>query len=183
MKAPDGSALSFDTARLRLRMFTPDDASFMLELQTDSSWLRHIGDRGVHDLDSARDYLHRVPLDMYRGLGFGPLRMDLRDGTPVGMCGLFKRDTLDDVDLGYALLPRHRGMGYAAEAAAATLAWACGALGLRRVIAITSPDNDASGRVLERAGMRFERMLSLAADPREVNNPQGWKKLYAVDFT
>lgn len=176
MNDADGPALSLDTVRLRLRMFTPDDAPFMLELQTDPSWLRHIGDRGVHDLDSARDYLHRVPLDMYRRLGFGPLRMDLHDGTPVGMCGLFKRDTLDDVDLGYALLPRHRGTGYAAEAAIATLAWARGGLGLPRVVAITSPDNEASGRVLQRAGMRFERNLILPGDPRGV-------KLYAVEFS
>lgn len=175
MNAADGPALSFGTARLCLRRFTVDDAPFILELQTDPSWLRYIGDRGVYDLDSARDYLRRVPLDMYRRLGFGPLRMELRDGTAVGMCGLFKRDTLDDVDLGYALLPRHRGLGYAAEAAAAMLAWAHGTFGLRRVVAITSPDNDASGRVLERAGMRFERTLILPGDLREV-------KLYAVEF-
>ena len=171
----DGIALAFDTTRLSLREFTFADAPFILELQTDPSWLRYIGDRGVHDLDSAREYLRKVPLQMYRTLGFGPLRMELKDGSPIGMCGLFKRDTLDDVDLGYALLPRHRGRGYAAEAAAAMLAWARATLGLQRVVAITSSDNAASCRVLERAGMRFERTIKLATDTQGV-------KLYAVQF-
>jgi RimJ/RimL family protein N-acetyltransferase len=175
MSAADGIGLSFDTARLALRWFRPDDAPFILELQSDPAWLRYIGDRGVRDLDSAAEYLRRVPLQMYRTLGFGPLLMELKDGTAVGMCGLFKRDTLDDADLGFALLSRHRGCGYAAEAAAATLAWARDRLGLRRVVAITSPDNDASGRVLERVGMRFERIMALPADPQGV-------KLYAVNF-
>lgn len=175
MSTGDGIARSLDTARLALRPFTLGDAPFILELQSDPAWLRFIGDRGVHDLDSAREYLRKVPLQMYRSLGFGPLRMDLKDGSAIGMCGLFKREVLEDVDLGFALLSRHRGSGYAAEAAAAVLAWGREVLGLRRVAAITAPDNAASGRVLERVGMRFERMLPLPGDA-------GGVKLYVVDF-
>ena len=166
----------FETDRLILRRLTLDDAPFVLELLTDPSWLRYICDRGVRDLESACEYLRKGPLDMYARLGFGLYRIDLKDsGEPVGMCGLLKRDTLPDVDLGYALLPRHWGRGYASEAAAGVLAHARDTLGLKRVVAITSPDNEASGRVLERVGMRFERMIESATDP-------GGLKLFGVEF-
>lgn len=151
------------TARLAIRCFAPDDAPFIVELLNDPDWLRHIGDRGVRTLADARRYLHDGPLAMQAQEGFAlwaVLRRD--DAMPVGMCGLLRRAGLDDVDLGYAFLPAARGQGYAREAAAAVLAHGFQALGLRRIVAITSPDNDASARVLEAIGMRYERRLRVA---------------------
>ena len=78
------------------------------------------------------------------------------------MCGLIRREGLDDVDLGYALLPAYRGQGYAREAAAAWLACGFERFGLQRVVAITSVDNAPSGKVLEAIGMRFEKRLRIA---------------------
>jgi RimJ/RimL family protein N-acetyltransferase len=110
---------------------------------------------------------------MYARHGMGLMLVALREGgVPVGICGLLRRDGLDDPDLGFAFLPEHRGQGYAAEAAAATLAWGRGALGLGRVLAITSLDNDASGRLLEKLGFRFDRVVTLPGDAEEL-------KLYA----
>jgi RimJ/RimL family protein N-acetyltransferase len=77
------------------------------------------------------------------------------------MCGLLKRETLDDVDLGFAFLPAYWGKGYAREAATATLAHARDEIGLRRVVAITSVDNEASIGLLARLGFAFERMTRL----------------------
>jgi RimJ/RimL family protein N-acetyltransferase len=156
-----------ETDRLVLRRFTLDDAEFIFRLVNDPSWLRFIGDKNVHSLDDARRYLREGPLDMYQRYGFGMYRVEERDGGALaGMCGLIKRDTLPDVDVGYAFLPEFRGKGYAYEAAAAVLDHGNRAFGLRRIVAITTPTNDASIRVLEKAGMRFERLMELTpGDP------------------
>jgi ribosomal-protein-alanine N-acetyltransferase len=157
-----------ETRRLRLRRLDLDDAPFILELVNDLDWLRFIGDKKVHSLDDARAYLENGPLDMYRRLGFGLLAMELKDGgPPIGMCGILRRPTLDEPDLGFALLPAHRRRGYTVEAARAVLAHGFGQLGLNRILAITSPDNAASGRVLEQAGFVFERMLQLTSKPND----------------
>jgi len=63
---------------------------------------------------------------------------------PIGICGVLKRPTLPEPDLGFAFLPAHRGRGHAFEAAAATLAHAREALGLGRILAITTRDDAAS---------------------------------------
>jgi RimJ/RimL family protein N-acetyltransferase len=151
-----------ETDRLILRRYTLDDAAFIVRLVNDPSWLRFIGDNNVHNLDDARRYLREGPLDMYERLGFGMYRVEERDsGTPAGMCGLIKRDSLPDVDVGYAFLPEFRGKGYAFEAASAVLDHGNRAFGLKRILAITSIDNAGSIRVLEKAGMKFERELEL----------------------
>jgi RimJ/RimL family protein N-acetyltransferase len=154
-----------ETDRLILRRLSAGDAAFILELVNDPGWLRFIGDRGVRTLDDARQYILSGPVDMYERLGFGLYAVELKDGgAAIGMCGLIKRATLPDIDLGFAFLPRFVGQGYASEAAAGVLAYARRALGLSRVLAITSPDNDRSIRLLERIGFRFQGMLQLAED-------------------
>ena len=148
--------------RLVMRPFTEDDAALILALVNDADWLRFIGDKNVQDLDDARRYLREGPLAMYRRHGFGLCRVEQRsDGAALGMCGLLQRETLADVDVGFALLPAGRGQGYAREAAAAMLAHGFGTLGQARIVAITDPANDASARVLEAVGMRFERVVQL----------------------
>jgi [ribosomal protein S5]-alanine N-acetyltransferase len=164
-----------DTARLVLRRLELSDDAFILRLLNEPSWLRFIGDKNVRDLDGARRYLREGPLDMYERCGFGLFRVELKaGGEPIGMCGLLKRDTLVDVDVGYALLPPFWGQGYAYESVAAVLAYGHRNLGLQRIVAITSPDNDSSIRVLDKAGMKFERLLEFSpGDP---------VKLFARDF-
>ena len=165
-----------ETDRLILRWLSTDDAEFILELLNDPAFLRFIGDKGVRTLEDARNYILNGPVDMYTRLGFGLYRVGLKEsGIPIGICGLIKRDGLDDVDLGFAFLPQFRAQGYAYEAAAAVMTYGKVALGLKRIVAITSPDNDASGRLLEKLGLRFERMIRLSAGAEEV-------RLFVSDF-
>jgi RimJ/RimL family protein N-acetyltransferase len=153
------TALAFETERLMLRRLDEGDADFIFELVNDPDWLRYIGDKGVKTLDDARNYIRTGPMEMYERFGFGLLMVESKEsGTPIGICGLLKRDTLDDVDIGFAFLPAFRAQGYAREAAAATLAYAKDVLNLGRVIAITAPDNHDSARLLEKIGLRFESM-------------------------
>jgi RimJ/RimL family protein N-acetyltransferase len=165
-----------ETERLALRRLDLDDAAFILALVNDPDWLRHIGDKNVHSLDDARAYLANGPIGMYATHGFGLYAVERReDGALIGMCGLIKRDTLDDIDIGFAYLPAYRAQGYAREAAAATLAHARDVLGLRRVVAIVSPANHASARLLERVGLKYESPVRTAADRDPID-------LFAIDF-
>ena len=152
------------TERLILRRLSTDDAPFVFELVNDPDWLRFIGDRGVRTLDDARDYIRKGPIDSYERLGYGLYAVERKEGgRPIGICGLVRRDFLDDVDIGFALLPAFRGKGYAREAARAVMSHARD-LGLDRILAITSQDNVASQRLLERLGLREEGNVRLGVD-------------------
>jgi RimJ/RimL family protein N-acetyltransferase len=165
-----------ETERLTLRHLCEEDAAFILALLNEPSFLQFIGDKGVRTLEDARIYILKGPVEMYDRLGFGLYMTELKDGhVPLGMCGLIKRDTLEDVDIGFAFLPEFWGQGYAYEAAAAVMAYGKDSLGLKRIVAITSPDNVASGCLLEKLGLRFERMIRLSKDAEEV-------RLFVSDF-
>ncbi len=157
------------TKRLVLRHLIPDDSAFILALVNDPDWLRHIGDRGVRTIDDARAYLETGPIAMYAKHGFGLCGVERRESqTLIGICGLIKRDALDDVDLGFAFLPQFRGQGYAHEAARATLSHGYDDRQLGRIVAIVSAGNDVSIRLLRKLGMQRERSIRLAPDADEV---------------
>ena len=158
-----------ETERLILHHQTIDDAEFVFALVNDPSWLRFIGDRGVRSLDDARNYILKGAMDSYARHGFGLYLTALRDtGAAIGICGLVKRETLADVDIGFAFLPQYVGCGYAYEAGRAVMAHAKNTIGLKRVVAITNPDNHASIRVLEKLGLTFERMIRVSSDKDEI---------------
>ena len=149
-----------ETERLRLRHFTVDDGGFILRLLNEPSFIKNITDKGVRTLDDAQAYILSGPLASYQRFGFGLNQVELKDsGVPIGMCGLLKRDALEDADLGYAFLPEYWSNGYARESAAAVMAGASRTFGLRRVVAVTNTDNERSIRVLEKLGFRYEKMI------------------------
>ncbi|HXV23933.1 MAG TPA: GNAT family N-acetyltransferase [Alphaproteobacteria bacterium] len=160
-----------ESDRLRFRHLTLEDAPFILELVNEPSWLRFIGDRGVRSLEDSRLYIRNGPIAMYEAFGFGLYAIEQKvDKAPIGLCGLVKRDGLQDFDLGFALLPRFWGQGFAREAAAAVLVHAKGVCGLARLVAIATPDNERSIKLLEHLGFRFERRVELSP-----NNPGTWQ--------
>ncbi|HVT36547.1 MAG TPA: GNAT family N-acetyltransferase [Nevskiaceae bacterium] len=150
------------TERLCLRPLDAGDAAFMLELLNDPAWLRNIGDRGVRTLEQARDYITQPPASGVQRLQFC---IELRTGgAKVGVAGIYRRPTLDQPDLGFALLPAYRGCGYALEAARAVLAHARGALDVRHIAAIAAPGNTASHVLLEKLGLHYQRRIELGAE-------------------
>ena len=159
-----------------MRRFELHDAEFILALLNEPSFLRYIGDKGVRTLDDARNYLQSGPLESYQRHGFGLLMVARRDDqVPVGMCGLLKRDELDDPDVGFAFLPQFWSLGYGFESTEAILEYGRDRLEMKRIVGITSPENDASIRLLLKAGLSFEGKVQLAPDAGDVN-------LYAVGY-
>lgn len=150
-----------ETARLILRTATHDDAPFYLALVNDPGFITHIADRNIRTVDAARQALVEGPIAMQQARGHAMYIVALKDGTPVGMSGLIKRDALPEVDIGYAFLAAYRGHGYALEAARAVLQHAR-ALGFERIMAITSPHNIASIRLLEKCGLAFQGVQTIA---------------------
>ena len=158
-----------ETERLLLRQLSTEDAEFILELLNEPSWIQNIGDRGVRTLEDARAYILNGPVASYAKNGFGLYLVVMKEtNESMGMCGLIKRDTLDDVDIGYAFLPKFWGKGYAVEAAQAIKEYAKNGIGLRRLVAIVDPANEASIRVLEKLGLQFEKMVKLSEDDIEL---------------
>lgn len=158
-----------ETERLQLRQLTVDDAPFILSLLNEPSFIRYIGDKQVRSLEDARQYILNGPMASYERNGFGLNLVELREAhTPIGICGLLKRDELPDPDIGFAFLPGFWGKGFAFEAAVAVLKDARERLELETILAITSLDNDASIKLLERLRFKFERITSLAADREQI---------------
>jgi RimJ/RimL family protein N-acetyltransferase len=165
-----------ETQRLLLRQFVPTDAAFILELLNEPSFLQNIGDRGVRTLSDAERYIETGPAASYARNGFGLYLVEMKEPhQPIGMCGLIKRDSLEDVDLGYAFLPRYWSKGYAIESVLAVMQYAKNIVRLERVVAVVDPNNQGSIRVLERAGFRFEKMVRLSAGDIEL-------RLFAIEI-
>lgn len=149
------------TERLNLRYVTTDDAPFMLALLNDPSFIKYIGDRGVRTLEQSEEYILNRLVESYKVNGYGLYLTELKkDKTPIGLCGLVNRDTLEDIDIGFAFLPDFKGKGYGYESAVAVRNYAKKELGFSRLVGITNKENIASIKLLEKLGLQFERTIT-----------------------
>ncbi len=168
--------LILQTERLNLRTVAVEDAPFYLGLLNEPSWIQNIGDRGVRTLEQARQAILDGPVAMQAQRGHSLYVVEIKDGlAPAGLCGLIKRDSLVDVDIGYAFLPKYWGQGYAYEAAQAVVQYAKDTVGLKRLAAITSPENGSSNRLLRKLGFQFEKLTRFEPSGNDTN-------LYGFDF-
>ncbi|OSQ48843.1 GNAT family N-acetyltransferase [Thalassospira alkalitolerans] len=147
-----------ETERTIVRHATHDDAPFILQLLNEPGWIRFIGDRNIHDLDAARSYIDERLLSSYLKNGFGSYIVIAKEtGTPVGLCGFVKRDTLDGPDIGYAIAQSFQGQGYAFEVNEALLNYGHDTLGFDRIFGYSLPENIASLKLLTKLGLTYER--------------------------
>jgi RimJ/RimL family protein N-acetyltransferase len=164
-----------DTDRLSLRRLEAADAPFMLRLLNEPSFIRNIGDRGVRTEEAALRYTLDGPVASYERHGYGLYLVELKStGEPAGICGLVKRDYLEHPDIGFAFLPEYWQQGYAFESAAAVKAHAFDVLRVPRLLAITSPGNTSSIRLLEKIGLGFVGMISPPGRDEEL-------RLFSID--
>jgi RimJ/RimL family protein N-acetyltransferase len=169
MDSPSAAEYPPATERLRLRRLSTDDAHLMLAIWNDADFVRYVTDRGIRTLAEAREVMRDGVLRLYVEYGYGPYAMDLKDGgATIGICGLFRRDDLEDPDIGFALLPAFRRRGYVYEAARSVVSYARDSLGLSRLKAIVAPDNAASVAVIRKLGLEFEKMHRKPGDEGDV---------------
>jgi RimJ/RimL family protein N-acetyltransferase len=158
-----------ETERTRLREFRLDDTAFIIELLNSPGWIKFISQRNVKTDEQAADYLRNVPLKSYREHGFGLWLVEKKDDQKaIGMCGIIKRDQLENPDIGFAFLPDYAGKGYALETASATLTFAKDHLRISNMWAITLPNNARSIRLLEKIGLAFMRTVSFPGSQEEL---------------
>jgi RimJ/RimL family protein N-acetyltransferase len=154
-----------ETERLRLRPVTVDDTELMLAIWNDPAFIRNVSDRGIRTVEQAREAIESGAQKLFEDYGYGPYCMSLKsDGTLIGICGLFKRDNLEDPDIGFGVLPDYCGKGYAGEAAAAVVNFARNELGITALMAIVSPTNAPSIGLIEKLGLTFDQMITMPGD-------------------
>lgn len=148
---------------------TLDDADLMLAIWNDPAFIEHVTDRGIRSLDEASSAMAEGILKLYEDYGYGPYRVALKeDDTAIGICGVFRREGLDEPDIGFALLPEFCSRGYAFEAAATVIDHCRNDIGLERLVAIVSPGNAPSVGLIDKLGFAFERMMRLPGDDHDV---------------
>lgn len=165
-----------ETQNLNISKFQISDSPFILELLNTPSWLKYIGDKNVKNLGDAHQYLLNGPIKSYEENDFGLWKVTLKEGDiSIGMCGLVNRPTLEDVDIGFAMLPEFSGKGYGFESASATLAFAKNELNLKKIVAITMEENVYSQKLLQKIGLRFEQNVKFSEEGEEL-------MLFGIDF-
>jgi len=149
-----------ETQRLTLRCLTLTDAEFYLNLLNDPLWIKNIGDKGVHTIEAAREAIVSKHLAVQEKMGFSIYLVErTSDHAAIGLCGLVRREQLDEIDIGYGFLPEYRGQGYASEAVESMIDFAKEKLKLSRLLAIVSPHNLASSNLLKKQGFNFKEIL------------------------
>ena len=157
------------TQRLRLERLEERDAGLMLTIWNDPDFIRFVGDRGIRTEQEALKAMQDGALKQWSELGYGAYRIEKQDGSEaLGICGLFKRENLDDPDIGYGFLPDHCGNGYAFEAACAVRDHARDVMGLRRICAIVSADNARSINLLEKLGMNQSGTVRMPGEDEDL---------------
>lgn len=117
-------------------------------------WIEYIGDRNVHSIKEAEEYIKKKMFPQVERLGYGNYTLHRKsDNSKLGTCGLYDRDGLDGIDIGFGLLPEYEGQGYAYEAASKLKDLAFNDFGINKIVAITSKENHSSQKLLTRLGL------------------------------
>lgn len=159
----------FESTRLLLRPTSMDDAAFVLQLFNSPKWLKYIGDRNIRSVTDASDYIRDRMLPQFEKLGYSSFTVQRKsDLAKMGTCGLYDREGVDGIDIGFAFLPQYEGRGYAFEAAELLKEMAFSRFGLNEIKAITTRYNFASQKLLEKLGMSQSGTLTLPGDNEEL---------------
>ena len=134
------------------------------------NWIKYIGDRNLKTVKDAEEYLKNGAIKSYMEFGFGFYKLELKteNNRPIGTCGLVKRETLDDVDIGFAMIPDYEGKGFGYESSVEVLKLAKDQFKLKRVVAITLPTNKSSIYLLKKLGLTFEKKVKPFEDDEEL---------------
>ena len=158
-----------ETERLLISKIKLQDAPFFLELANTPHWIKYIGDRNLKTVKDAENYLKNRTLKSYDDFGFGFYKLQLKENNKtIGICGLVKREELEDVDIGFGLLPNYEGKGFGFESSIEILKLAKEKFNLKRVAAITMPINKPSIQLLEKLGLVFEKRVKPFEDDDEL---------------
>jgi len=160
---------TFESERLILKPTSEDDAQFILDLLNTPKWLKYIGDRDVKTLADAKAYIEKRITAQFNKLGYGNYTVTRKsDEKKIGSCGLYDREGLEGIDIGFAFLPQYERMGYAYESALKIKEIAINEFNINEIVAITLKENISSQKLLIKIGLAFEKMISIPNDDEEL---------------
>lgn len=158
-----------ETERLTMRPMSVEDVEFILELYNSPKFIEFIGDRNIKTTEDAANYITQKFLPQYERLGFGNyLIIRKTDNKKIGSVGIFEREGLDVHDIGFSFLPEFEGNGYGFESASKLLATAVEEFSLKKISAITTKTNFSSQKLIEKLGLKFQKMVTLPDDDVEL---------------
>lgn len=151
-----------ETERLLISKVTLEDAPFFYELMNTPNWLKYIGDRNIKSVKASEENLKNGILKSYKESGFGFYKVLLKSekNKTIGTTGMVKREQLEDVDIGFGFLPNYEGKGYGYESSIEIMKLAKSKFNLKKIVAITNPDNNNSIKLLEKLGLVFEKRIN-----------------------
>lgn len=160
---------TIETERLTLRLTNIEDVEFIYNLLNSPKWIQYIGDRNVHSIKDAENYIKERMLPQVERLGYGNYTVIRKsDNAKMGCCGLYDREGLDGVDIGFSFLPDYEGFGYASEASFALKEKAFTEFGMTKILAITTKENSSSQKLIKRLGLKFMKNITLPNDKEEL---------------
>ena len=160
---------TFETNRLFLRPTSPEDGAFVYKLMNTPKWIENIGDRNIQTIEDAVAYIHKRMLPQLERLGYGNYTVIRKeDGIKLGSCGLYDREGLEGIDIGFAFLPEYEGKGYGFEAANRIKDAAFKEFGVLEINAITAKHNMPSQKLLEKLGLTMAGTTILPDDDEEL---------------
>lgn len=166
----------FETERLWIRPTTIHDSEFILELMNTPKWIEFIGDRNLHTVKDAEQYIKNKMLPQLERLGFSNYTLIRKlDEVKVGCCGLYDREGVEGVDIGFAFLPAFENQGYGFESANRLIQAAKNDFALKAVSAITAKNNFASQKLIEKLNLKLVGTTILPNEMEEI-------LLYRVNF-
>ena len=159
----------FETDRLFLKPTTSADAEFIFELVNTPKWLANIGDRNVKSIEAAKAYIKEKMTPQLEKLGYGNYTLIRKvDNIKIGTCGLYDREGLEGIDIGFALLPAYENLGYGYESAAKLLEIGIKEFHIKRISAITTKENIASQKLIEKLGLKYVNTIRIPNDEEEL---------------
>ena len=158
-----------ETERLVLKPMSVEDSQLIFELYNSPNFIKFIGDRNIKTLEDAENYIKNRFLPQMERLGYGNFLITKKDdGKKIGGVGIFERDGLDVHDIGFSFLPEFEGKGYGFESAKKLMETAFSELGLKKISAITSKENVASQKLIEKLGLNYLKTIQLPDDEEEL---------------
>lgn len=154
-----------DTARLRLRLYRESDLDVFADMHADALTMQYIGEGKTLTRAESWRFL-AAGLGHWALRGYGMLAVTHREtGEVLGRAGFYHPEGWPGFEVGWLFHRKHWGRGYATEAAAAALEYAFTTLGKEHVVSFIRRDNQASIRVAEKIGERFEAEIELLGAP------------------
>lgn len=146
----------FETERLIIRPTLEQDAELIYQLMNTPKFIEYVGDRKINSIEDAENYIRIKMLPQLLILGYSCYSLIRKsDDLKIGTCGLYDRDGIDGIDIGFGLLPEYEGLGYAYESATRLKKAAFEEFELEEIKAITSKENISSQRLLEKLGLKM----------------------------